>query len=372
MSKKTLDPQVQQAVDALQAKVYADPQIRAYINQTLAMTGADPSSNANKALMSQRSDTLTQMVKAKGYLPQGMGNYTLDPSNGNMVRHGGWAGLSGTEKALIIAAAAAATGVGALGLAGAFGATAAGGAGATTAGSGIAGLAAPTVAAGAGGVGAGTAGAVSAGTGFAGLLGRVANGVNDASKIASGVTSALNGGATPQTRGAVAANAADQAAANRLKEAQVAQNGPSVDAQALANVRKAGTLANYTPPSATEQALFDKYGKRLSPVDDTTKQFASSLQSQLAARMAAGQSLTLSGVPPPSASELADSQAARNAAMNPNGGGVTGAVTAGANLAKLAPSFLDLFKQFGYGASSPQKPVRLGEAQDPYGDQGPF
>lgn len=374
MSKKTLDPQVQAAVDALQAKVYADPQIRAYINDTLAMTHNDPNSDANKSLMSQRSATLTQMVQAKGYLPQGMGNYTLDPSNGNMIRHGGWAGLSGAEKATIIAVAAAATGVGVLGAAGLLAGGAATAAGGTSAGAGLAGIATPAVTAGVGGIGAGTTAAVSAGTGFAGLLGRVATGVSDASKIATGVTSALNGGATPQTRGAVAANAADQAAANRLKETQIAQNGPTVDAQALANVRKAGTYANYTPPPPAEQALFDKYGKRVNPVDPTTMQFAGSMQQQLAARLAAGQPLTLSGVPAPGAQEVADAQTARNAAMNPNGTGVAGAVATGASLAKLAPSFLDLFKQFGYGGTttSPQKPIRLGVPQDMYGDPGPI
>lgn len=367
MSKKTLDPQVQAAVDALQSKVSTDPQIRAFIAQTMQLTGADPNSDANKALMSQRSAQLTQLVKAKGLLPTN-GQYTLDPSNGNLVRHGGWAGLSGLEKTAFIAAAAA-TGVGGAAALGAFGGgAAAAGAGAASAptvagGAGIAGLATPGVTA-----GLGTAGA---GAGIAGLSSRILGGISDVSKLTGGVDSALNGGTTPAMRGAVVNSQAQQEALNRFKEAQLAQNGPSVDAQALANEQHAGRLAHYTPPSAEATALMTQYGRRVSGVDPETMRFAGTMQDELAKREAAGQPMTLSGVPPAGPQELADTAAARAAAMNPNGTGVTGAINTGTQLAGLAPTFMDLLKRFGVGAAPNTKPVRLvGGPQDPFGDPG--
>lgn len=392
MSKKTLDPQLQAAVDSLQSKVYADPQLAAYIADTMRLVGNNPTSNANKQLMSQRSAQMTQMVKAKGLLPKD-GQYTLDPATGHLVRHGGWAGLSGLEKTAIIAAAAA-TGVGgaaALGALGGGAAAASGAAGASSiaptvaGGAGIAGLATPGAVAGVGGLGAGTAaGTVAGGTGIAGLLTKVGTGIAGATKLVNGINTAVNGGITPVEKGAVVNQQAQQEALNRFKEAQLAQSGPAVDAQVINNIQHTGRLAHYTPPSADATALMEKYGRRVSGVDPTTMAAAGTMQAELARRLASGQPMTMSGVPAAGAQEVSDTAAARSAALNPNGTGLTGALATGSQIAGLAPQVLDMLKLFGVGAAPNTGSPVLGvkkppvnpydpydDSSDPYGDPGP-
>lgn len=240
MSKKTLDPKLQAVVTGLQNKVTSDPQVKNYIAQTSALTSANP--GAAKDIMAQRSRDLTALVKSKGYLPQD-GQYTLDPSNGNMIRHGGWAGLSKKQKAIIIAAAAA-TGVGAgaaLAAGGGAAAAGAGGAGASGLGggigvtSGLGGLgtigttvAAPTVAG--AGLGAGSAAATGLGT-------KMATGA-----IKGGAQGALTGGGW---KGALM-SAGLGAATGGMGGAGGAAAGGGTKAM-LANAAKAG-LSKYMTP----------------------------------------------------------------------------------------------------------------------------
>jgi hypothetical protein len=253
-----------------------------------------------------------------------------------------------------IAGAALAT----AGLAGAFGGAAAGGGSAATgAGSGIAGLG--------GGVGLGETGAVTglAGSGFGGAAGAVGAGsaagagagiagvaptgggvLGTASKIAdiagrigggvNAVDAALHGGLDPQARGIGAANAAAQAANNRFLAARADQAGPTADKQALENMRYAGLLTSFKDAPASE------FGSPAITLNQNTRNMAADFQNEIRRRQAAGKSLTLSGVPDPTAQELEDERQARLASQGKTGNGFIDAVNTGGRLASLAPGIV--------------------------------
>lgn len=218
-------------------------------------------------------------------------------------------------------------------------------------------------------------GAVSSGSRLASLLTAAPKILGGLSSAVGTVDQAAHGGVTgaqaATQRGVVAGSMADQAANNRLRETQVGQAGPAVDAQALTNVRTAGRLANYTPPPASVTQGWDTFGKRLPPVDPTTIKFAGDMQAELARRLAAGQPLTLSGVPAAGAQEQADNAAARAAAEQggqSTAGTVQNVLTTGAQLAKLAPTFADILRQFQRKKTVADQPV-----EDPYdGTHGGF
>lgn len=338
----------EQDLNAWNVALRQSPGYQAYI-RSLGKTPGDPRLTLSR---SEQAGLERTLASAGIPIPSGM---HID-QGGNLNQKNRLARNIGIGAAVTAAALATAGAAGFGPLAGVMGggAGAGGGAGVAATTGGAAG------GAGAAGTTAATGGLVAGGGRFANLLG----GIKDIAGLASGINTAVHGGVTPMERGITADERAQQAARNRLLESQVAQAGPSVDAAALANVLRSGRLANYTPPSASSQALFDKYGKRLPPVDPNSIKFAGTMQEELLRRIQAGEPLTLSGVSKPGAQELADTAAARRAADNPNGTGFTGLLNSGAQLAKLAPTALGILDRFGVGA--PKRP-RVAE-DNTYGD----
>lgn len=176
--------------------------------------------------------------------------------------------------------------------------------------------------------GGGFGGALATGSKIAGLAGKLGSAVN-------GVDTALNGGIDANARGIGSANAAAQEAKNRILGAQVDQTGTAADTRALANMRTAGLMSNFQDTAPTA------YGSPAIKIGDKTRDLASKFQDELLARQAAGKSLTANGVPDPSAQELADEAAARNAAQGKTGNGTLDKLNTGLRLAQLAPGVLN-------------------------------
>lgn len=169
---RAVDGATQEAVNRLQSLISADPEIQAILRREqarLAQTRDQGGSARN--YQNQVRDQITNIAKQRGYIPK-EGQYFVNPNDGQLEPHGGWAGLSNKTRAAIIAAAAAAGGYG-LYAAGAFGGGGAAGAGA---GAGTGGGAASATGAGAAGVGAagaGAAGAAGAGSAAANIAATV-------------------------------------------------------------------------------------------------------------------------------------------------------------------------------------------------------
>lgn len=198
--------------DPFRDLITKDPQIQSVIQRVWGTTPVDQRpSDTPKTLESQNaqaSKEIAQILASRGIrLPD---RTFINPRSESLEGHRGWAGLSGAQKAAIIAALAA-TGVGSAAALGAFGgaagAGAAGGSAATGAGAGTAGTiaglgsalpvtaglpAAAGTAAGAGAAAAG-AGASAAGTG-AGLMSQVARYAPLATMGASALGRAFGGG----------------------------------------------------------------------------------------------------------------------------------------------------------------------------------
>lgn len=145
---RAVDGMTQAEVDRMQAGINADPEIQAILKREREQLAAtrDQGGDARK-YQTSIVNQITAIAKAKGYLPS-KGQYFVNPNDGQLEPHGGWAGLSKKTKFAIIAGASIAGGYG-LYAAGAFGGAAGGGAAAGTAGSSAA----------AGGTAAGTAAA---------------------------------------------------------------------------------------------------------------------------------------------------------------------------------------------------------------------
>lgn len=156
-------------------------------------------------------------------------------------------------------------------------------------------------AAGAGGAAAAEgAGAAGAGSGLtaAGVLGGVGTAISTGSKIA-GLLGA--GKDTTQTLGAQSAAESNQLANNRLIASKVDQGGPAADQQAFRNAMRAGIVAKMDPNAAPININGHAQTSLVTPENIN---YAKTLQSQLAARQAAGKSATTFGVPDPTQAEL--------------------------------------------------------------------
>lgn len=131
---RAVDGQLQAAVNALQARVSADPEIQALLQQHKTQLAATRDKGGSAHTFQNRiRDQITAIAKRKGLLPTG-GQYFLNPNDGQLEPHGGWSGLSNKTRVAIIAAAAGG-GLGAAAMGGAFAGTAA--LGSTTAAGGV-------------------------------------------------------------------------------------------------------------------------------------------------------------------------------------------------------------------------------------------
>lgn len=176
------------------------------------------------------------------------------------------------------------------------------------------------------------------------LASRIAGLAKGTSDLTNGISSAITGQDNNLT-GIGAANAASQAARNRILGAQVDQGGPAADKTALSNMRTAGLMANFQDRPATQ------FGNPAITLGQPTRDLASKFQTELSARMAAGKPLTLSGVPAPGAQELADEAAARSASQGrstlPGTAGKTvNGINTGSRLAQQAKTLYDLWQAF--------------------------
>lgn len=178
----------QQVADAFRQLIDNDPEIQAVIQRVWGNTSRDqrPSDtpghleNAN----AQASKEIAAILQRKGInLPD---RTFINPRSGALEGHRGWSGLSGLQKAIIIAAAAAATGGAGLALAGGGAAAggAAGAAGAAGAGGGTAGTIAGL------GAGLGVSAGVPAGLGAATATGIGAGGASLAGGLGAGAAGA--------------------------------------------------------------------------------------------------------------------------------------------------------------------------------------
>lgn len=115
---RAVDGELQSAVDTLQARVSADPEIQALLQRHRArLQQTRDRGGAARDFQQTIRDQITSIAKRKGYLPRG-GQYFVNPNDGQLEPHGGWAGLSNKTRLAIIAAAATggALGLGALGV----------------------------------------------------------------------------------------------------------------------------------------------------------------------------------------------------------------------------------------------------------------
>jgi len=169
---RAVDGALQSAVDQLNARVQADPEIQAILQQNRQQLAATRDRGGSAREFQHRiRDQVTEIARRKGYIPR-EANYFVNPNDGQLEPHRGWGGLSGWQRAAIIGAAAAGAAVTGGALAGAFGGAGAGGGGAAagtaagTAGGTLASSSLP-VATLMGGPAAITSGAASAGIGAA-------------------------------------------------------------------------------------------------------------------------------------------------------------------------------------------------------------
>jgi hypothetical protein len=161
----------------LQAAINADPDIQSILQSNAAQIKATHDRGGSARDFQNRiRDQITTIAKRKGYLPQ-TDQVFINPNNGQLEGHGGWAGLNGLTKALIISGAAAGgvAGLGGLGLLG--GLAGGGGGGAAATGSGLSVTPGLGSLAGAGATGIGAGGATLGGTaGTAGIAASAAGG----------------------------------------------------------------------------------------------------------------------------------------------------------------------------------------------------
>lgn len=139
-----IDNLTQSQVDAVQAKISADPDIQALLRQERArLVSTRDQGGASRAYQNKIRDQITLIAQQKGYLPEegSWRHYFVNPNDGQIEPHRGWSGLSGWQKTAIIAAAVASGGIAAAALAGGGGGSAASSAaasGGTAAGAGAA------------------------------------------------------------------------------------------------------------------------------------------------------------------------------------------------------------------------------------------
>ncbi len=303
--------------------------------------GQDP---GHPTLTKSQSQQILKMAQAQGVV--------VDQKDMEVDNHGNFNPIGHKLRNTLIVAGIAGATLATLGAAGAFsgaaGAGAAGGGSAagTTAGSSLAGVGLGETGATAGLAGSGfgalpvgveAAGTAIPGSGIGSALGvggKIAALGKAGQAVGNGIYSATHGGQDPELQGIAAANAAAQAAQNRILAAKVDQGGPTADDQSISNMRRAGLISNFqdTAPSA--------FGSPAIKIGDQTRAFASQFQNELAKRMAAGKSLTLSGVPDPGAQELEDERRARLASQGKTGNGVLDALNTGGRLAGLAPGII--------------------------------
>lgn len=365
-------------IDAVNQWFRSTPQYQA----KLAQMGVDPN---NVRLNDQQKQELIRLAQSLGVVvDEGHDGQEIDES-GNFRAKGHKlrntlivAGIAGAALATMGAAGVFAGGAGAAsGAASGAGAAAAGGASATSAGAGLAGLAGieggaaglgegALAALGTGAMGAVPVGAAAAGAGAAAAGGafdaagnfigdttissiapaggalttadRLASLAGKVGGITNGISTAITG-QDPALAGTGAANAAAQAARNRIDAARVDQGGPAADKTALSNMRTAGLMANFAGAPASD------YGSPAINLGQGTKDMAAAFQAEILKRQAAGKSLTASGVPDPTAQELADEQKARDIAAGGSGvpgtaGRIINGVNTGTRLAQLAPSVI--------------------------------
>lgn len=281
--------------------------------------------------------TLTK-DQSKGLLRQAQANgFVVDEGNMEMDNHGNFNPKGHKLRNTLIVAGIAGATIATMGAAGVFGP------GALSLGAvegGAAGLPASAVA----GLGTGAMSAVplATGAGLAGLAPLASTAVTPTSSILAGGTGALStgsrfanilggaeklgsllgGGSTPGVdangnpvnapTGAAQAATAQALTNNRFLAAPINQRGPEADKAAMQNMLRAGLIAQM--PNTGQPLSVGGYAlPNLSPNAASTG-FASSMQDQLAKRMATGKPLTLSGLAEPTQEELDAQAAAQNSA----------------------------------------------------------
>lgn len=179
-------------------------------------------------------------------------------------------------------------------------------------------------------------------SGNVGTGSRIANLANNIGKGANSVASLFNNGQDPALSGIGAANAANQAARNRILAAQVDQGGPAADKGALANMRTAGLMTSFKDAPASP------YGSPAITIGQPTRDLAAAFQQELLKRQAAGKSLTTFGVPDPTQQELDDAARARDIANGGSGvpgraGQIINGVNTGVRIAGLVQNIGSMF-----------------------------
>jgi hypothetical protein len=107
---RAVDGATQRAIDTLQARIDNDPDIQAILQREAAQIRATHDRGGDARDYQKRvRDQITALAKQKGYIPR-QGQYFLNPNDGQLEPHGGWAGLSNKTRAAIIIAAAATAG----------------------------------------------------------------------------------------------------------------------------------------------------------------------------------------------------------------------------------------------------------------------
>lgn len=109
---RAVDGVTQQAIDHLQSLIDADPEIQYLLSQNADRIKATHDQGGSaRSFQNSLRDKITNIAKRNGYVPK-EGQYFINPNDGQLEPHGGWAGLSKKTKGAIIAASIAAGGIG--------------------------------------------------------------------------------------------------------------------------------------------------------------------------------------------------------------------------------------------------------------------
>lgn len=182
-------------------------------------------------------------------------------------------------------------------------------------------------------------------TSVLGAGGKLASFANSLNSVGTALAAPTN---TPQA--AAQAALANQLANNRNTQAKTDQGGPAADKLALQNGMRAAILAGNGAPASGPGDGLTLGGNALPNLTTPAgTAYAKSVQSALAARLAAGKTPTLFGVGDPSPEEVAANAAAANAAgvgtgVNSTLSNVGSTLQTGAKVAGLAGNIVNLGK----------------------------
>ncbi len=190
------------------------------------------------------------------------------------------------------------------------------------------------------------------GNGSAGSTGsQIADMITRAGGLAGGVDTALHNGLTPMDRSRAAGAKESALLKQRFDTANLTPAAVGADRVAFGNMMRAANIANYAP-NAHAQELWTKYGQHDLTPTAPAMQFSRTMQDELNRRATAGQPMTMSGVAPASAEDVAAGNDAAKLAQGP--GGVVGGMQTAGRLASLVPGVMDMFKQkWGQQGSTP-------------------